>query len=269
MGEGGADRRLHRVDRDARPDPRRDRPLMAEEYSQRSGDEGAIRATPLPPGWDTAVDIDKPPATVPDPSDGGSARGAAGADRDDHRPLPRPPLGGAAGHARGAGGARLVLAAGHRPGGRGDAGDPRLSVLGGHVLRHAAHAAHRAALRVRVHQRRLPPAQRQGGLRRHRRGGARPGPGGRGGARVRVPGRVRHGPDGLGRRALRRPARRLRRPRAGGRHPRAAHDPPGPRARGLRLPAALGYGGARGLAPRRSRRRAAPSRTASEWEPEA
>ncbi len=42
---------------------------MAEEYSQSSRDEGAIRAAPLPPGWDTAVDIDKPPATVPDPAE--------------------------------------------------------------------------------------------------------------------------------------------------------------------------------------------------------
>ena len=42
---------------------------MAEEYSQRSHDEGAIRATPLPPGWDTAVDIHQPPAQVPDPAD--------------------------------------------------------------------------------------------------------------------------------------------------------------------------------------------------------
>ena len=147
--------------------------------------------------------------------------------------------------ARRAGGARLVLAAGHRPGGRGDAGDPRLPVLGGDVLRHAAHAAHRAALRVRVHQRRLPPAQREGGLRRDRRGGARPGPRGRRGARVRVPGRLRHGADGLGRRALRRPARRLRRPRARGRRSaRSGTILPGPRARGRRLPAAVGDGGA-------------------------
>ena len=43
--------------------------MSAEEYSQRSGDQGAIRAAPVPPGWDTAVDIDQPPATVPDPAD--------------------------------------------------------------------------------------------------------------------------------------------------------------------------------------------------------
>jgi NADH-quinone oxidoreductase subunit E len=32
-------------------------------------DEGAIRATPLPPGWDEAVDLEADPATIPDPSD--------------------------------------------------------------------------------------------------------------------------------------------------------------------------------------------------------
>ena len=33
------------------------------------GDEGALRATPLPPGWDEAVDLEAPPATIPDPAD--------------------------------------------------------------------------------------------------------------------------------------------------------------------------------------------------------
>ena len=32
-------------------------------------DEGAIRATTLPPGWDEAVDLDADPATIPDPAD--------------------------------------------------------------------------------------------------------------------------------------------------------------------------------------------------------
>ncbi|HET8822676.1 MAG TPA: NAD(P)H-dependent oxidoreductase subunit E [Thermoleophilaceae bacterium] len=32
-------------------------------------DEGAVRATALPPGWDEAVDLDADPATVPDPSE--------------------------------------------------------------------------------------------------------------------------------------------------------------------------------------------------------
>jgi NADH-quinone oxidoreductase subunit E len=31
-------------------------------------DEGAIRATTLPPGWDEAVDLDADPATIPDPA---------------------------------------------------------------------------------------------------------------------------------------------------------------------------------------------------------
>ena len=59
--------------------------------------------------------------------------------------------------------------------------------------------------------------RRQVRVRRHRRGGARPGAGGRGGARVRVPGRVRHRADGLGGRPLRGTAGRERRARAGGR----------------------------------------------------
>jgi NADH:ubiquinone oxidoreductase subunit E len=33
------------------------------------GDEGALRAAPLPPGWDEAVDLEAPPATIPDPAD--------------------------------------------------------------------------------------------------------------------------------------------------------------------------------------------------------
>lgn len=42
---------------------------MAEEYSQRGGDQGAIRSAPLPPGWDTAVDTEKAPATIPEPAE--------------------------------------------------------------------------------------------------------------------------------------------------------------------------------------------------------
>ena len=32
-------------------------------------DEGALRATTLPPGWDEAVDLETDPATIPDPAD--------------------------------------------------------------------------------------------------------------------------------------------------------------------------------------------------------
>jgi NADH:ubiquinone oxidoreductase subunit E len=35
---------------------------------QEAGDEGALRAVPLPPGWDEAVRLDEDPATVPDPA---------------------------------------------------------------------------------------------------------------------------------------------------------------------------------------------------------
>jgi NADH-quinone oxidoreductase subunit E len=33
-----------------------------------AGDEGALRAAPLPPGWDEAVRLEDEPATVPDPT---------------------------------------------------------------------------------------------------------------------------------------------------------------------------------------------------------
>jgi NADH-quinone oxidoreductase subunit E len=38
------------------------------ERMQEAGDEGALRATPLPPGWDEAVRLDEDPATIPDPA---------------------------------------------------------------------------------------------------------------------------------------------------------------------------------------------------------
>jgi NADH-quinone oxidoreductase subunit E len=36
---------------------------------QDAGDEGALRATTLPPGWDEAVDLEADPATIPDPAE--------------------------------------------------------------------------------------------------------------------------------------------------------------------------------------------------------
>ena len=39
---------------------------MTEEM-QAAGDEGALRAAPLPTGWDEAVRLDEDPATIPDP----------------------------------------------------------------------------------------------------------------------------------------------------------------------------------------------------------
>jgi NADH-quinone oxidoreductase subunit E len=44
-------------------------PATSGEAMQQVGDEGALRATPLPPGWDEAVDLEAPPATIPDPAD--------------------------------------------------------------------------------------------------------------------------------------------------------------------------------------------------------
>ena len=37
------------------------------ERMQQAGDEGALRAAPLPPGWDEGVQLDADPATIPDP----------------------------------------------------------------------------------------------------------------------------------------------------------------------------------------------------------
>jgi NADH:ubiquinone oxidoreductase subunit E len=44
---------------------------MSPDRMQEVGDEGAVRAAPtrLPRGWDRPVDLDRPPATVPDPTD--------------------------------------------------------------------------------------------------------------------------------------------------------------------------------------------------------
>jgi NADH-quinone oxidoreductase subunit E len=38
------------------------------ERMQEVGDEGALRAAPVPPGWDEAVHLDEDPATIPDPA---------------------------------------------------------------------------------------------------------------------------------------------------------------------------------------------------------
>jgi NADH-quinone oxidoreductase subunit E len=39
------------------------------ERMQVVGDEGALRAVPLPPGWDQPVALDEDPATIPDPAE--------------------------------------------------------------------------------------------------------------------------------------------------------------------------------------------------------
>jgi NADH-quinone oxidoreductase subunit E len=41
---------------------------VADDRMQVAGDEAALRATRLPPGWDEAVRLDEDPATVPDPA---------------------------------------------------------------------------------------------------------------------------------------------------------------------------------------------------------
>ena len=190
------------------------------------------------------------------------ARRPARRDRGPHGQVPRPPLGRAARPVRGAGGARLVLAAGRGPGGGGDAGHARVPVERGHLLRHAAHHPGRLALRVRVHERGLPSGQREVRVRGHHRRGARAGPRGRRDTRVRMPGRLRHGADGLDRRPLRRSAHRGRRGGCGQRAQAGRAGTAGTRAVGPRLPAALGgrRRGGRPPRPTRGARRASGRR---------
>jgi NADH-quinone oxidoreductase subunit E len=42
---------------------------MADRMPEEVRDEGALRATTLPPGWDEAVDLEADPATIPDPAE--------------------------------------------------------------------------------------------------------------------------------------------------------------------------------------------------------
>ena len=148
-------RRLHRVRRDARPDPRRGGPVSG---GDGGGGRGALRrAARLGRGRATSRRTRRRSRTRPrsrsrtscGPRSSGSWRSIPTATR------PRCPR-----SAR-----RSGCTAGARPrrspGGRGDAGDARLPVERGDLLRHAAHRAGRQPLRVRVHERRLPPAQRQ------------------------------------------------------------------------------------------------------------
>src|SRR5918998_2076847 len=44
-------------------------PSVAGRAMEEVRDEGAIRATTLPPGWDEAVDLEADPATIPDPAE--------------------------------------------------------------------------------------------------------------------------------------------------------------------------------------------------------
>ena len=157
------------------------------------------------PGWDAPADLDKDPATIPDPGTTSRSRRAARGDRGAHGPLSGPPLRRAAGAAGRAARARLVLARGDRAGRVRDGRDARLPESVATLLRHARDRARGAPQRLRVHEHLLLAVRR----RRAVRGDAR----GRRGddpdvqrARVRVPRRVRHRADGLRRRRLRRPA---------------------------------------------------------------
>ena len=138
-GRGLADRRLHRVGRDARPDPRAgwtgERPCRPRSARPRcpprlgrgaSTSTGAAGRRPRPGRRRRAR-----------PSCARRSRATWRATPTATRRRSR--------RCRRAEGARLVLAHGAPPGGRGDAGDARLPVLGRDLLRHAAHASPSAA----------------------------------------------------------------------------------------------------------------------------
>ena len=118
-GQGRLHRRPDRDARDARPDPGRDRPLMASIDRSR-----ASRTARASPAGTTPPTSTKDPAVVPDPATTSSARRPARRDRGAHGQVPDrrsaaiPALHGRAARAR------LVLAGGDRAG----------------RVRHAAHA---------------------------------------------------------------------------------------------------------------------------------
>ena len=103
------------------------------------------------PGWDDAADLRKDPRGSPTRRHAG-AGGPAPAHRGVHGEVPRPPLGGDPGAARGPEGLRLVLARGRRAGRVRDAPDARLPDRGGDLLRHALHAAGGAPPGLGVHE---------------------------------------------------------------------------------------------------------------------
>ena len=165
------------------------------------------------------------PGDYPRARDDAGTRGAAPGDRSAHGPLSGPPLGRAAGAGGRATRARVVLAAGDRPGGMRDAGHTGRARRGGDVLRHARERARWRAQRVRVHEHLLLAVRRGRAVRGDpRRGGRRSG---LQRARVRVPGRVRHRADGLRRRRLCRSAYDRGRTPVAGRRPRRTGRAPG------------------------------------------
>jgi hypothetical protein len=127
---------------------------MAEERMQQARDPGAIRAAPgrdlasdpaarrrpLPRGWDEPVSLDADPAVVPDPAEvpvPDELRReieAAMAKYPDRRSAAIPSLGRPSRARRRPAALRLVLPEGLARGGGGDAGDPGLPVLAGHLL---------------------------------------------------------------------------------------------------------------------------------------
>ena len=128
-------------------------------------DPGGLRESPLPPGWDEAVDLEAPPATIPDPADV-EVPDALRSEIErlmalypDRHSATLPALGAAQRvHGWCSPEAMLQVAAVMQV-------TPAYSVeRGHHVLRHAAHRAAGQPLRVRLHERGLPRAQREEGL---------------------------------------------------------------------------------------------------------
>ena len=162
MVEGRLHRRPDRHAGDARPDPRRDRPVSASTRARRR----ATRTARASPAGTTPADLDEGPGRDPRPGDDAGARRPARRDRGarwrkypDRRSAAIPAL-----HAAQRA-ARLVLAGGDRAGRVRDAADARLPGRGGDLLRHARDRARRPPRRLRVHEHLLLAARRRRAVR--------------------------------------------------------------------------------------------------------
>ena len=137
MVRGPLHRRPDRDARDARPGPRRDRPLMAIDPTPGH----ALRARLARPRLGRRRRPDEGPGGRPRPrDDAGARRRCAPRSRRYMAQVPGPPLGRDPGAARRPARARLVLADGDRAGRVRDAPDARLPDRGRDVLRHVRDA---------------------------------------------------------------------------------------------------------------------------------
>ena len=156
-GQGRLHRRPDRLAGDARPDPRRDRPV--------SRPRSALRRRLSRSRLGRGGRPHQAAGDRPGPGDHARPRRAPRGDRGGDGEVPGPPFGGDPGTPRRSADPRLVLARGDRPGRCRDAGDPRLPDLGGDLLRHVLERADAEERRVRVHEHLVLAARRRRVLR--------------------------------------------------------------------------------------------------------